>query len=666
MNVQMSDTPQAEINEENWAEWAENCSKNFNYVPSPGLLAMAQGASHAVPPAPRISASAKGSRGTRDSRDSFPHKDAVAPARTNEAGTTGANCEQRAHFELVEQSETRRTGVYWIGMNSDGSLQPPRWICSPLRIAAQTRDMRGGEWGRLLIFPDRDGREHRWAMPMRMLAAGGEELRAHLLAEGLTITSSKDRGRLADYIQNTQTDGKARCVNRTGWHDEVFVLPHETFGQANGETVLFQSVSLDGVVLTQAGALDSWRELVAKPCAGNSRLVLALCAAFAGPCLGLLGMDGGGIHFRGASSTGKSTALAVAASVYGPPAFLRTWRNTDNALEGVATLHSDLLLILDEIGQLDPRHAGLVAYMLAHGQGKGRAARDGSPRALTTWRVLFLSAGEIGLTDLVTESGGKVRAGQEVRVIDLPADAGMGLGVFNKLPEGIAPGALADALKSASASHYGHALPVLVRTLVADPERARTTLFRSRDAITLGLLRNRKAGQVRRVAERFAIVAAAGELATERGLTGWAAGEATRAAEACFAAWIDARGTDGASEPAAMMEQVRGFLSTHGESRFTAWNSDERSARTINRVGFRRDADGDFNAGQGGPTFYIERESFRTEVCKGFDHRAVAKVLASSGALLLESDGGSTRSERLPDGRKARVYVVTPALWDVE
>ena len=78
-------------------------------------------------------------------------------------------------------------------------------------------------------------------------------------------------------------------------------------------------------------------------------------------------------------------------------------------------------------GTLEPKDAGKIAYMLANGQGKGRSTRDGSPRAVATRRLLFLSSGEISLGDLVTQSGGKIRAGQKVRVIDLPADAGAGV-----------------------------------------------------------------------------------------------------------------------------------------------------------------------------------------------------------------------------------------------
>ena len=46
-------------------------------------------------------------------------------------------------------------------------------------------------------------------------------------------------------------------------------------------------------------------------------------------------------------------------------------------------------------------------------------------------------------------------------------------------------------------------------------------------------------GQVRSVAGRFGVVAAAGELATEWGILPWEIGEATQAAAICFQAWLD-------------------------------------------------------------------------------------------------------------------------------
>lgn len=570
-----------------------------------------------------------------------------------------------AHFELSFGGKGRRPGVYWIGTAPDKETGEavevePAWICSPLIVHATTRNSASIDWGRLLIFNDRDGVEHRWAMPMSMLAGDCAELRAELLRQGLEIASQQaQRRRLHDYIQGEKPELKARCVSRTGWHDGAFVLPARTLGDNPDEPTIYQTTAPDGIALSCAGTLDGWRLEVAAPCAGNSRLVLSLSAAFAASCIGLLNMEGGGVHLRGPSSAGKSTAQNVAASVFGPPSYLRTWRQTDNGLEGVASLHSDLMLILDELGQLEPKDAGKIAYMLANGQGKGRSTRDGSPRAVATWRLLFLSSGEISLGDLVTQSGGKIRAGQEVRVIDLPADAGAGMGLLEHVPDGLTPGAFADHLKQAAATHYGHALTAFVTELVKDRERLTQYLREGRDTLASELCAGIEDGQIRRVAQRFAIVAAAGELATAFGLTGWEPEEAERAAKQCFADWLKARGHKGNAEPTAMLKQVRAFLEAHGESRFTRWDATDDSSRTVNRAGFRQTTDE-------GPEYFVEVEVFKREVCAGFDAGAVARVLIEHGALKPESDKCATRKERLPDSRHTRVYRITPKLWEVE
>jgi putative DNA primase/helicase len=589
----------------------------------------------------------------------------AAPHPATPSGEGVAKAAPRARFDVVVNQAKRRPGVYWIGTardkDSDEEVEKePEWICSPMVVAATTRNSDGSEWGRHLVFTDRDGLEHRWAMPQTMMATDGAELRIELLRQGLEIaTDGTRRRRLLDYIQGANPDTAARCVTRTGWHDDAFVLPDLTYND-EAEPVIYQAASLDGIALSQAGTLKGWRDHVALPCAGNNRLVLSIAAGFAGPCLGLANAEGGGIHLRGSSSVGKSTALQVAASIFGQPArFVRTWRQTDNALEGVASLHSDLLLILDEIKELAAKDAGAVAYMLGNGQGKGRANRSGAARAAARWRLLFLSSGEVGLGDLIAQSGGTLHAGHEVRFIDVPADAGAGLGLFDCVPGGIAPGVFADQLKAAAATHYGHALPVFLERLTGDVTGNRDLLASMRDALADDLASGTDDGQVRRVAQRFALIAAAGALATNYGLTGWQVEESERAARACFRDWLAARGTKGNSEPATMLAAVRAFLGLHGESRFTPWDADERTPRTINRAGFRK------NTAEG-PEYYVEGEAFRGEITKGFDARAVARLLIEHDCLLAGPDGKATRSERLPDGRNTRVYRITPKLWEIE
>jgi putative DNA primase/helicase len=103
--------------------------------------------------------------------------------------------------------------------------------------------------------------------------------------------------------------------------------------------------------------------------------------------------EGGGLNFFGPSSTGKTTLLQAAASVWGrsaSPGYIRTWRATANGLEGAAAGATDTALVLDEIGVVEARDAAAAFYGLANGSGKAGAARDGSLREPKSWRILIL------------------------------------------------------------------------------------------------------------------------------------------------------------------------------------------------------------------------------------------------------------------------------------
>ena len=101
-------------------------------------------------------------------------------------------------------------------------------------------------------------------------------------------------------------------------------------------------------------------------------------------------------------------------------------------------------------------------------------------------------------------------------------------------------------------------------------------------------------GQLGRIADRFALVAMGGELATEWGLTGWRPGWATEAA-ACFYGMVGMRpGGFGSGEEAAMLPQARTYFTEHGEDRFSDWgraeSDDSHRPDTQQRAGWRKAA----------------------------------------------------------------------------
>ena len=117
------------------------------------------------------------------------------------------------------------------------------------------------------------------------------------------------------------------------------------------------------------------------------------------------------------------------------------------------------------MAKVDLRTAFRTAYMLPNGQGKARAGRSGDVRPSAEWRVLFVSTGEIGLANKIAEDGRRATAGQEVRIVDIPADAGAGLGLFQNLHGYNRPQDFADALNHAAAENYGHASRLYIERL---------------------------------------------------------------------------------------------------------------------------------------------------------------------------------------------------------
>ena len=535
-------------------------------------------------------------------------------------------------------------------------------LCAPLLVTARTRDNKGENHGKLLEFYDCDNKRHAWLMPMEFLASDGLKCREVLLSKGLNIsTEFGARKLLTIYLQKAESSARIRSVDTTGWHDGVYILPDETIIGSLSEERLRLREAADNNSCKESGSLEQWQESISLLCEGNSRLVLAISAAFAAPLLYLLGEENGGFHFRGGSSLGKTTALRVASSVYGSIEYLRRWRATSNGLEAVASLHNDTLLCLDELGQVEAKEAGEIAYMLANGSGKSRANCKGNARTTKSWRLLFLSSGEISLSDHMTAAGKKTHAGQETRLVDIPADTGT-YGLFDTLHDCDDGDKFSKALALSCAKYYGTPIRAFLKGIIEMPqEELKAKLQEFCEDFISEYVPEGASGQAKRVGRRFALVAAGGELATALDITCWEEGEATKAAAICYEDWIKCRGGTGLQEEKTALSQVRHFFEQHGDSRFALWDYTSNYTKTINRAGYKKVSDDD------GIEFFVFIESFRKDICSGLDHKFVAKVLIKHGLLMPEKGGRADRSERLPNSKKKlRVYRITSKVLEDE
>jgi uncharacterized protein (DUF927 family) len=258
------------------------------------------------------------------------------------------------------------------------------------------------------------------------------------------------------------------------------------------------------------------------------------------------------------------------------------------------------------------------------------------------------ASGEIPFEAKLTEGKSKARAGQMIRLLDIPADRGLGFGVFDNGGATGDASKLAGAIKNGASAAFGTAGPEFVRRIIregvsGDDVRAIVADFAKAE------VRQGADGQIERVAQRLGLIAVAGELAINLGVVPWQAGEAREAAAWAFRAWLANRGGSGPAEARQAVAQVRLFIEQHGDARFDPLDKPEAKP-SPNRAGWRKDV-GEVRQ------WYIPPETWKSEICSGLDPIFVARTLAERGLIEKPRDGFQ-KPTRI-NGDLKRVYVVT-------
>ena len=551
---------------------------------------------------------------------------------------------------VLMNGDKKQPGVYHhgFGKGSNGADEDDKpeddvWISSPLTIDYQTHDINGYNFGRLLTFTNTNGDKRQWAMPMELLAGDGTALQKELLSMGVNIAYAHRTKLFMQYLQSAPPKDTKRCVLQVGWADKAFVLPDSVIGSDN---IIFQSANRSVEAFGQRGTTEEWRDNIGSLAVGNPMLTLALCAAFAAPLLHICPAENGGIHYFGDSSTGKSTMLRAAASVWGSPEYVGSWRATANGMEGASSLRNDCLLALDEISECNSKEVGAIVYAAGNGRGKTRARASGDVKPIVTFRNFIVSTGERTISAVMEEAGDRAKAGQLVRMLDIPV--GGKHGCFDELHAFEKGSAMSDAIRNRSTQFYGTVGRQFVAHLVKIQETvpAHFEQIKNMPMFTP----DDDQGQAKRIAQRFALLALAGEIATESGITGWNQGVATAAAEVGLRACLSMRGK-GNSETHQIIEAVTAYISTYGDSRFTHLDDENSRLKANERSGWYEDD------GNGRRHYLFHAAGFKT-AHEGFDQKQVIKVLQGQGILPLPSKDGKSAQVKNINGQSKRIYDV--------
>ncbi len=164
----------------------------------------------------------------------------------------------------------------------------------------------------------------------------------------------------------------------------------------------------------QEGTLEGWGR-AAKIAADYPLALAGLYVSMLPPLLQILGADNFVWEWSGKSSVGKTTALGLAASVWGQPrlnldpSIVSSWRVTDVYVERMLATLGDLPMYLDDTRTASTRMKfGIdpvqVVYDVVSGTTKGRGTLSGT-EAKRAWRTILMSTGEEPITGDTTKLG---------------------------------------------------------------------------------------------------------------------------------------------------------------------------------------------------------------------------------------------------------------------
>lgn len=564
-----------------------------------------------------------------------------------------ANTKNNKEF-IVSKNFKRDNGILYYLVKKNEKIENI-YVCKNFTIIGKVRDIESASWGLFIKWIDDDGKEHFDVVYRKELADNKYEWWRRLVDKGLVCDVTKNgKQYLLQYLNETEVDDRFVLVHKTGWIDNSYVMPGRVVNNDVDKQYLLVPSYKNEHFLEVRGELEKWKRL-ANYCYNNSRLITAMCAGFAAPLLSLANINNAGIHFFGSSSIGKSTAQIVANSIYRSSKGILTWRATDNGLENIASMRSDSLLVLDEISQVSEKVISQTVYMLGNGSGKIRSTKDSKLAEVKTWNIFVLSSGEYAISSMIEKAGGKINAGQEVRLIDIPAEADSDLGIFENIHNYDSPRNFADNLKSLADSNYGYAGEIYLEYVCKNYERIKEEIHKYIDQYVSSYHEINDSSQLQRIAKVFAILNYAGIIAIEANLLSMSKEKMAEGVNKCFQAFLSNRDNLSNSEDCSIVNYVCSAIEKNSLSKF-------KSLDELNDTRAIYDLMGYFainNEGQ--REYYFTRNQFK-DFAKGFNFNSFKDVLKSEGILITTESGDESHKRSLPgvSGRTRVFKIVIP------
>jgi putative DNA primase/helicase len=616
--------------------------------------------------------------------------------------------------EMPEDDERSQSGCEM----RDGGAHPGLYLISGLGVQlsqhfkvlatcdAYEADGIARRRGVLIGFKNSNGRDVELFLSNEILFGDRTKL-AKALSEARFsfVSADKPLGFLRCYLSDYECSLRAIVVRRAGWiehRDKLigFMLPSGMIPENPvGETPYILDPVASTARYVSRGTIEDFKQGAARLAELHTLGRFRMASAFVGP-LKFTDQEGGGWHLWGPSSDIKSILDLLAMMVWGRAGrgggFGRKWYGTANGIEGVAAAHNDTALFLDDTSNAEAKDIVKIIYMLVGEEQKSRMRADRSMDETPPIRTNLLSNGERDIAEILKRAKLEVPGGVIVRV---PGIAAIGRG--RSAGE---PGASLDVSSThwrafiKEAAHvlrgpgYGVAGPLFIRILIERKiggERVGNLI----DGFVKRVGADEMHPQVVRVAMKAGLVAAAGEMAIEFGVLSWPVGSAIDAAEYVFQEWLKRRGTTGSHELMEALRKIQALFEQSGTSRFDPLHTVTQADFTDPLPGEPPPAgpidpnDPPLTTHSGGRApasrrlgwvsglgekqrWYIAEQTWKDEVGKLYDVRAINSVLEKKGALEFEvqtnREKPRNRLKRIMiNGKRYPFIVVTPEIFQV-
>jgi putative DNA primase/helicase len=517
---------------------------------------------------------------------------------------------------------------------------PPLRLCKDLEVIGQGIDDYGDHY-RLLSWCDALTKQDQ-TLALPAAAIGEREGWGLLNSKGLAVASGRmAREKLADYLQSEGDKTRYVIANQSGWKHGAFVLPTgEVIGTPESK-IFYPASATHRPAFAQRGTSQDWRNNVGVLAKSNPLPMTAVACSLAGAVLELIGArDGIGLHLHTETSGGKSTCADIAASIWGNPSkIMQSWDGTSIGLTNSAEFANSMMLYLDEIGAGDARKMGSIIYTMLNGVSRTQGRKEGGNRAKRTWLMTLISTGEIPMGQFLNEGGQAVRGGQEIRMLDIPADGGK-YRAFDCIHQYKDGGAFSIAVTDAARSHYGSVGRDFVAWLIANKGSVGGHVKACQDRM-LAELPDHAAAPVKRATRKWGILAAALVMAGEAELTGWEAEESYQAVRIIWQRWLADFGLSSRDDER-LIEQVENFLEANQFGRFALLPLSGNDPIIHNLAGYRRIMP------DGTTEFYLNSAGFK-EATQGYEIKKAREVLHMAG-ILHRPDGRNQWTKNVGNG----------------